>query len=271
MSVDLEALAQARWEQYCLVLQLSNEHRRWSTGKCLFLWRVHCDGTVTSTDANTARAVSVSYLLSNPSYKLCSKFHTFNEFGEAILILSTQFVMELRVYAMYGNSRTILALFVSLTVAEIGWWIALLILRMHYKYSGTDTNSPVPGLIMCADAALPHKAWSALFDATMLVIECVILGLALHKTWQHQRDATANPFITQLARESVMYFVTLDQLATGFRNVIPVILVNRLMISVRQTVYERNHEFSGYNPPPTVAYPDRSQGLTDFMELRSFE
>lgn len=253
-----EAFQQAFSERYCLLaamalivheyfLQLDNEvelfwKARLSSAKCIFLWNRYYSLLYSLAAAST-------FFIPNPSYNLCIKYHKFDQFGEAVLILSTQVVMEMRLYAMYGAHKFMKWLCIALSTAEIVWWIFIVSIRFQDYYANTDTNNPAPGLHMCAYGALRATYWSALSDVAVLLVECTILALALAKVWQQRRG---NPLFLRLARESTMYFaimfsvyvadlalylvnrITLNQVSSGFRNVLPVILVNRLMISLRE-------------------------------------
>ncbi|EPQ51358.1 hypothetical protein GLOTRDRAFT_133227 [Gloeophyllum trabeum ATCC 11539] len=171
--------------------------------------------------------------------------------------------MQMRVHAMYGNSRTILTLFVIMTVGEVSFWIVFLALGgydgMTARYGNAGTNNPSPGLYFCADGDFAHKHWYAYFDTPILIIEITLVVLALYKAWQQHRGGNPNRLMMMLARESILYFVvvcaiyavdqvlnfmnrmTLDELVNGYRNAIPVILANRLMISVRVAYYDHDY------------------------------
>ncbi|KZT28031.1 hypothetical protein NEOLEDRAFT_1167736, partial [Neolentinus lepideus HHB14362 ss-1] len=172
------------------------------------------------TIANIAKLLGVDYYI-------------FDEFGEAVLILSTQFVMPLRVYAMYGAKRSIMRLLIAFTTAEIAWWLFLFFMRMHGPFAIQF------GVIITLTRR--SQCWDGYQQS----------GTG---TLHHYRDITSNPLLRKVARESVIYLVimftvytldlvlycmnsiALDQIWTGFRDVFPPILVNRLMTSVRGTL-----------------------------------
>ncbi|TFK50317.1 hypothetical protein OE88DRAFT_1735898 [Heliocybe sulcata] len=231
------------------------------------------------------------------------------DIGQMLLTLSTQLVMILRIFAMYGNSKRVVVLFGALTTGEFAFWIVLLVRRISRGYDGTSTNEPVPGVFICANGDFPKEHWAMFFDTSIIIVESVLLLLALYKLWAQRKDEMPNKLLMRLTMESIFYFIavfgiymidqglwivnhaspllvpqgaeptdsyyaqlTLDELVTGFRNAIPPILVNRLMISVRSAYYD--HDLADDTVSHLLRFagqPTSSAVLGAPIELRTFD
>lgn len=297
--MDVSALQQASWERcsrvsalsllvYEYVLQYENEVRlfwrqRWSLGKYIFLWNRYYSLFYVS-------AITVVYLLDHPSLTLCLKSDLLEDIGQMLLTISTQAVMILRIFAMYGNNQFVLTLFGLLTTGEMAFWIVVVTRRIRKGYDGSSTNNPEPGVFICANSDFPHEHWGMFFDTSVIIVESILLSLALYKLWSQRREATPNRLLMRLTAESILYFIvvfgvymidqglwivnhlTLDELITGFRNTLPPILVNRLMISVRSAYYDHDMSLDTMSHPIRFAgQPTRSAVLGAPIELRTFD
>ncbi|KAJ7142134.1 hypothetical protein C8R43DRAFT_892158, partial [Mycena crocata] len=166
-------------------------------------------------------------------------------------------ILCLRLYAMYGRSRKVLAALVSLLISEV----AALVIFFEI---------PKAGLIMfiCADADPPHVHWMAYVPVIMLTTESIFLGLALFKVLDHFPSGTydGGRIIPRLTRQSVLFFfgvrdkifivhlanlvvwmintLTVNELLTGYSFAIPAVLANRLLISVREQIEPADTVFS---------------------------
>lgn len=263
MTVDVAAYRQAGWERTsylcmaCLLgyeyfLQLGNEveyfwQKRWSFGKYLFLWSRYY-----SLVYNTINAVV--FMQSSPSLDLCTKFFHAQNGSTAVQMITTHVILELRLYAMYGRSKKILALLVFLISAEATVMGVLFGLN---RPGLIGTDSPAEGVTICADGdPLDGHHWIMYYWVAILSIESCLLSLALYQAWMHRKRVQGGGLMRALTRDSVFYFimifwiylanlvlwaknrVTLDELGTSYSLVISVILANRLMIGVRSTYYQ---------------------------------
>ncbi|KAG5636328.1 hypothetical protein H0H81_008412 [Sphagnurus paluster] len=129
---------------------------------------------------------------------------------------------------MYGSTRKILALFVSVVTIspEIGlkdatFQICMTLLEalaMGLVFGLPNpkliaTNNPLTGVFICADAdPMDGTHWVVYYWASILVIEGVLLLLALFKAWQHRTAARGSSLMQQLSKDSVIYFFTLVHL-----------------------------------------------------------
>jgi len=263
MVVDVVAYRQAGWERtsylcmaalltYEYFLQLGNEveyfwQKRWSFGKCLFLWSRYY-----SLFYNTVNAVF--FMQPKPTLDLCTKFFHAQNTSTAVQMVTTHIILELRLYAMYGRSKKILALLFVLISCEA---TAMGVLFGVSKPGVIGTNNPAEGVFICADAdPMDGSHWIMYYWVSVLSIESCLLTLALYQAWRHRHKTQGGGLMRALTRDSVLYFimifwiyllnlslwaknvVTLDELGTSYSLVISVILANRLMISVRSTYYQ---------------------------------
>ncbi|KAF8815425.1 hypothetical protein BYT27DRAFT_7194427 [Phlegmacium glaucopus] len=258
MSINIEALIQARWERnaylacaalilYEYFLQLDAEvlyfwKQRWSVAKVLFLWNRYYSVTY-----NIANAVV--FLQPRPSYNVCSKFFHWQNTGASLQVVTTHIILELRLWAMYGNKRKILLLFIALTTGEA---LAMGLVFGLVNPNLIATNEPFPGVFICADGdPLDGTHWTVYYWLTIVIIEFTLLLLALIKAWQHRSSVGGSALMQELTRDSVFYFIiifwiyiantvlwfinrlTLDELGTAFAFVISSIFANRLLIAIR--------------------------------------
>jgi len=276
MAVDVAAYRQAGWERTsylcmaCLLtyeyfLQLGNEveyfwQKRWSFGKCLFLWSRYYSLVYNITNA-------VFFMQPAPSLDLCTKFFHAQNTSTAVQMVTTHVILELRLYAMYGRSKRILALLVFLISAEATAMGVLFGINMPGLIG---TNNPYEGVLICADAdPLNGSHWIMYYWVAVLCIESSLLSLALYQAWKYRNKTQGGSLMRALTRDSVFYFImifwiylanlvlwaknriTLDELGTSYSLVISVILANRLMIGVRSTYYRSEASLAVV---PTIAF-----------------
>ncbi|KAI0075969.1 hypothetical protein K474DRAFT_1598918 [Panus rudis PR-1116 ss-1] len=264
MSVDLSAFEHARWERYCqlaatvflgyeYLLQFSAEidlfwRKRWSLGKCVFLWsRYYSLGFNIGFYSSSAIFCS-----SNANRCPGNRFFHWQNTGASLQVVTTHIILELRIYAMYGNSRYILALCCFLTLCEA---TVMGVIFGTPKPGLVGTNNPAPGLFICADSDPPGEHWITYYWTSILCIEGILLSLSVYKGYQNYRTGHGGSLMKELTRHSVFYFIvifwiyllnqilwvvnvlTLDELGTGFSFTVSAVLANRLMIAVRERYY----------------------------------
>lgn len=298
---DIKGLIEAGWERnaylacatlvgYEYLLQLSNEveffwKQRWSIAKCLFIWSRYY-----SVGYNISNAVI--FMQSHPSFEMCSTFFHWQNTGASLQVITTHIILELRLYAMYGSTRKILALFICMTLLEA---LAMGLVFGLPNPKLIATNNPLTGVFICADAdPMDGTHWVVYYWASILVIEGVLLLLALFKAWQHRTAARGSSLMQQLSKDSVIYFftifwiylanlilwyknrITLDELGTAFSFVLSSIFANRLLISVRSTHYRgRTPEVDTYLPSvhfvrASVGTSNATKTINNEVELATF-
>ncbi|KIL57904.1 hypothetical protein M378DRAFT_358522 [Amanita muscaria Koide BX008] len=285
MSIDTEALIQARWErnaylscsvlivyEYFLHFGAEVEYfwkQRWSLAKCLFLW---------------SRYYSVAYNISNavvfmqprPSFDVSNTFFHWQNTGAALQTITTHVLLELRLWAMYGSTRKVLLLFALLTIGEaLSMGLVLGIPNPNL----IGTNEPFPGVFICADSDPNNGShWVVYYWVAICAIELILLSLALRKAWEH-REASGSIIMKRLTAESAIYFIayvrysvtgpfrlmfcrifwiyianmilwiinriTLDEFGTAFSFVLPSIFANRLLISARSAAHGADDKYIG--------------------------
>ncbi|KIM86912.1 hypothetical protein PILCRDRAFT_815363 [Piloderma croceum F 1598] len=279
MAVDVEAFRQAGWERssylcmaallaYEYFLQLGNEVeyfwlKRWSFGKCLFLWSRYYSLFYNAVNA-------FFFMQPHPSLEVCLTFFHAQNTCTAVQMITTHVILELRLYAMYGRSKKILLLLFALISCEA---TAMGVLFGVAKAGVIGTNNPYEGVFICADGdPLNGSHWIMFYWVAVCSIESCLLGLALYKAWEHRHRTQGGGLMRALTRDSVLYFImifwiylanlvlwaknriTLDELGTSYSLVISVILANRLMISVRSSYYQK--ETTSVTNLPSIAFND---------------
>jgi len=229
--------------------------KRWTFGKAIFLWSRYFGLAWMTINATV-------FMQEHPSSNLCFGFFRYQDVGAMLVLLTTHIILELRLYALYGNSKKLLAFFVLLLLAEIGIGVYL----FEYPFKGVvATNNPYPNVYICADGDPPGKHVIAFFPTSSLAVETILLSLALYKAYQSYSFGYGG-FIEVLTRDSVRYFLviftiylataiiwfvnnlTLNESLTGFWGGIPNIFVNRLLINIRLAYYTKNDHLPGQTP-----------------------
>ncbi|KAJ7612114.1 hypothetical protein FB45DRAFT_843411 [Roridomyces roridus] len=277
--IDYTEWTQTQWERNCqlsaavivfieYVLQLTNEYdlfwaKKWTLAKCLFLWSRYY-----SLGYNIANAVV--FMQYNASVAVRTNFFHWQNGGAILQYITTQIILSLRIYAMYGRSKKVLAFLTFMVLAEIA---AMVVLFEVPKAGLVGTNNPSLDLFICADGDPPHVHWEAYVPVITLITESILLSFAVNKALQQYMSGTpGGRILPKLTRESVFFFcaivgvhvanltiwmintvgflvapsiispdifsfqLTVNELVTGFSFAIPAVLANRLLISVRQHV-----------------------------------
>jgi len=273
MAVDFEALVQARWKRnaylacaalilYEYFLQLDAEvqyfwKQKWSVAKFLFIWNRYY-----SLAYNISNAVV--FMQPNPSFELCSNFFHWQDTGASLQVVTTHIILELRLWAMYGNNMKFLFIFIALTLGEV-LAMGLVFGLPNQKLLGT--NEPFPGVFICADGdPTDGTHWVVYYWIAIVIVEFTLLVLALFKAWQHRASKGGSALMRELTQDSMIYFIiifwiyiantvlwfinrfTLDELGTSFAFVVSSIFANRLLISVR-SAYFKDDETSAIQFP----------------------
>jgi len=189
-----------------------------------------------------------------PPLTFCARFFHGQNTSIAVQMITTHVILELRLYAMYGRNRKILALLVFLISAEA---TVMGVLFGVMRPGLVGTNNPAEGVFICADGdPLDGAHWTMYYWVAVLFIESCLLSLALYQAWLHRSKSHGGGLMRALTRDSVIYFVlifwiylanlvlwaknriTLNELGVSYSLVISVILANRLMIGVRSTYYQ---------------------------------
>ncbi|KAJ6576447.1 hypothetical protein DFH09DRAFT_1149393 [Mycena vulgaris] len=281
-TVDFTAFTRAQWERNCqlaaaiiviyeFIFQFHNEvqlfwKRRWTFAKCLFIW-------------------SRYYAL---VFSICETFFKIQNPGAVIQFITPQVTLCLRLYAMYGRSKKLLAFLITLVCGEFAGMIVLLVLP---KEGVVGTNNPSALLFICADADPPGEHWIAYVPVLTLVTESCFLSLAVFKAWQQWRiGIRGGHLLPQLTKESVLFFTAIvavhlanliiwlfntietNEMFTGFTFAVPAVLANRLLISVRQQIDPGTSSLTTSEYPvrlPARATQKSSQGVNSELEMQT--
>ncbi|KIJ40819.1 hypothetical protein M422DRAFT_256253 [Sphaerobolus stellatus SS14] len=270
--------------------------KRWSAAKTLFLWNRYYGLTFNVTNA-------VFFLWNHPSenvspmqreliydsnkdvYKLwvliyksqhilhrdadvSYQFISWLNAGATLQTVSIHLILQLRIWAMWGSTKTVLiamvrempsdskgnssVLQVLLALFEA---LALGVSLGAPKEKLIVTSQPFPGVFICTDIIPPNSPrWPVFYYAVILITEMVLLCMALYKARLYRVGPLGRRGLLQeLVRHSVFYFMaifwiyavnlgiwvvnrsTLNELATSFSLVLPLILANRLLITTKVT------------------------------------
>ncbi|KAJ6552789.1 hypothetical protein B0H19DRAFT_1263241 [Mycena capillaripes] len=271
MDIDYTAFTQTQWERNCQLsaaiivvfeyLMLFPKEvdlfwkRRWTWAKCLFIWSRYYslgynigNGAVFMQSDASVDLYVIRCIVDSVKYSFPDAPNSFTgKMVEQFFI-----ILSLRLYAIYGRSKKILAFLTAVILSEIA---AMIVLFEVPKDGLVGTNNPSVNLFICADADPPHVHWMAYVPAIILVTESILLGLAVFKASQQFRAGIAGGrILPQLTKESVFFFaaifgvhlgnliiwmvnnLTTNELFTGYSFSIPAVLANRLLISVREQV-----------------------------------
>ncbi|KAK2464777.1 hypothetical protein APHAL10511_003195 [Amanita phalloides] len=251
-------IRQSRWERngylccavvlfYEYFLQLDSEveyfwERRWSLAKVLFLWSRYFGLMFNISNAAV-------YMQKQPSFDVRYRFFHWQDTGASLQIITTHLILELRIWAMYGNSRKMFFVLLFLIIAEA---TAMGVIFGVPRADLVATNNPLNGVYICADGDPTNgHHWAVFFWLASLVIDLILFFLAMWKAWEH-RSKPQSRLMREVVAQSVLYFVaifwiyvanmviwfvnriTLNEFGTPFSFVIPSICANRLLISCRR-------------------------------------
>ncbi|KAG9313976.1 hypothetical protein JVU11DRAFT_4752 [Chiua virens] len=150
----------------------------------------------------------------SPSIR-CIRLFEFRAWGALIYSWATQATMQLRIYALYRQSKRILVLMFVLFLCEVAA-IAFVIWRTIGPGSALKaTNDVAPGGHFCAFSGInPNFIYIFIpflcFEAFLFFLAARIFIENMKRSWdlQSRRDSGtgATPFISILARDSICYF-----------------------------------------------------------------
>lgn len=151
-------------------------------------------------------------------------------------------ILELRLYAMYSSSRKILWLFILMTLSEasvmgvvvgmpvpglrgecpffafLGLQAAPWTVPYFFLFIWKGTNSPSPGLFICADGDPIRRHWVSYYWTSLLITESILLSLSVYKAYVFQRTGAGGNLMRILTRDSVLYFILyVDRVRVGGR------------------------------------------------------
>ncbi|KAF8321513.1 hypothetical protein F5887DRAFT_352934 [Amanita rubescens] len=193
MSFDVAGVSQSRWERdtylccavlivYEYLLQLDSEvkyfwERRWSPAKVLFLWSRYYGLIFNISNAAV-------FVQKQPSFDVSLRFFHWQNIGASVQIITTQLILELRIWAMYGNSWKMLVLLLLLIAGEA---VALGIIFGIPRTDLVATNHPLNGVYICADGDPTNALW---------------------KAWEHRSNPPSR-LMKEVVLQSVLYFLAI--------------------------------------------------------------
>ncbi|KZV65290.1 hypothetical protein PENSPDRAFT_689996 [Peniophora sp. CONT] len=266
------------------VLQFDKEveyfwRKRWSVGKVLFFW---------------SRYFTMAFVIGNAAG---ARFFHWQNTGAALQVITTHLVLEMRLYAMWRNTRVVVCILIGLVVMEcttIGVLFGtpngygnthflLFVTTVDELTSfGTGLNQAGTGVFICADGDSPGKPWIVFYYTVILITEVTLLTLSIIKAWMHRKTAMKSGLLVVLTKDSVYYFLylfwvyllneviwviniaSLNELATGFAFSISAVFANRLMISLRETYYKQQEASRVFRPGSNLRFRPGLPASTSF-------
>jgi len=164
-----------------------------------------------------------------------------------VTTLCVQGILQLRVYALYDRTRTILTFLVGASILEVASMAILVGITASHLYHlpiiSTNTGCFYEGLL----------GFSALFWVPGLLYEPILLLLVLYKAWPFRNKRMRSNLITRIARDSLTYcaaifailfisaiiwslFPTYINIVNPWSAALPSILGSRLLLNMRDAV-----------------------------------
>ncbi|KAJ7354461.1 hypothetical protein DFH08DRAFT_854918 [Mycena albidolilacea] len=147
--------------------------------------------------------------------------------GIAVLIdVSVELVLALRVYALYGCTKTIGAFLLLLIAGFLGVMIAVPILAFDY------TRFPSwPGpCIVTGKPSIAGPKFIIAFYASPMVFDIIMTTLTVYKVMDHNRHGGSSSLLNRMVRDGIFYFVAITSL--NLLNVIFFIQPNTLIQAI---------------------------------------
>ncbi|CAA7268611.1 unnamed protein product [Cyclocybe aegerita] len=187
---------------------------------------------------------SIALILHNIDPR-CDRLQTYHQYLAVVIQFVVACMLIMRMYALYGRSRFVLALYICVTAAAgaIACW-AIIGGRKTKKH---EVDVPIGCAVSVArDRAIRFAAaWSG-----MLIFDSLVFGMTLYKSLTLPRLRGVN-LISVLLRDGSMYFGIImvsnftnvltfllggpftRGVATTFTNVISSVMISRLMLNLR--------------------------------------
>ncbi|KAJ7839253.1 hypothetical protein B0H14DRAFT_1075508 [Mycena olivaceomarginata] len=150
--------------------------------------------------------------------------------GIAVLIdVSVELVLALRVYALYGCSKTIGAFLLLLIAGFLGVMIAVPILAFDYT---RFPSWPSPCIIVevTGKPSIAGPKFIIAFYASPMGFDIVMTTLTVYKVIDHNRHGESSSLMNRMVRDGIFYFVAITSL--NLLNVIFFIQPNTLIQAI---------------------------------------
>lgn len=171
----------------------------------------------------------------------CRKFATLPTVFVISLVLITHVIFLLRTYALYGKSRTILAVLIPCWIIEAGVliWTAF-----------DERLTFLPKGFGCVPAS-PRRIQGVVTWTAPFIYDCMICVFTLRKSLQYRRDNNDVAIVQIVLRDGLVYFAVmftcyfvnifiyllapegLQDINAGFSTSITVIMTCRLILNLR--------------------------------------
>lgn len=154
---------------------------------------------------------STAFFLDKPSLAFCRVFVPMEVWPTWIIVSTVQVMLQMRLYVLYQRSKKVLALLVTLFLAE-----AAVTLVMCVKFSSTvnASNQPLPGVYFCTSSTSSEQFFP---DSvyTILAFESILFCLCIWASYQRSKGDFSAPglrwsrshLIDILIEGNVFYFL----------------------------------------------------------------
>jgi len=215
--------------------------RRWSLGKCLYLFIRYLGLLTVIFDISVMFGASIT---SN----FCTAFIWWEIISAFSAVLSAQVVLLCRVYAVYGGNKKLLG--VLAVMLALGTFATLLVLGLG-KPEGIGLTSPFTG---CFASPTAKSIWFWMLPS--LIHETVFCSLMIFKAIQILQDGYGSPLLSAMIHDSCIYFL----------GIFTTLLVNCILC------YPKNEVWSGMASlwTSTISCTTGSRLLVNIIEWGEF-
>ncbi|TCD63508.1 hypothetical protein EIP91_005341 [Steccherinum ochraceum] len=181
--------------------------------------------------------------------QICVIYLMCNDIVTLVQTLLMQVILQLRVYALYERSKSVLLLLLAMCALEMAAMASLVGVTIgnleHLPIASTPTGCYYRGLLEL----------SALFWVPGLIFEPILCILVIYKAWSPKNPSRSIPLVATVARDSLLYFIaifaillcstiiwavnpTYINMVMPWSAALPSILGSRLLLNMREKVYQ---------------------------------
>ncbi|KAG1732013.1 uncharacterized protein EDB91DRAFT_704498 [Suillus paluster] len=138
----------------------------------------------------------------------------FENWGSFVFQMTSQAIMSMRIYAMYMQSRTVLALLTTFFLATAGLGIAVGVTVLGPKSGISATEFVLSGINVCGPSVNTASSLPLAYDIFGLCTSVLQFALAVGRFTQHALEMRqmlhrwqVNEFMKILVQDSILYFL----------------------------------------------------------------
>ncbi|KAF9560655.1 hypothetical protein CPC08DRAFT_762573 [Agrocybe pediades] len=213
-------------------------------------------------------------ILSKGNHRQCNHFYKWQGWSGLAISVLTEVALQLRIYALYPENKIVISVMLLAFLASTGV-SASIVARAVSNLDSVPLSTP-GGLEFCLPTSI--VSWYYTYFIPVLVFESFLCGLAVYKTLNMRTTSTLSVFssgrhfLRVLFRDSVVYFlaisathlttmlfwllgnVELSEIPLVFSAAFPIVIINRLILNIREMKYNSGHGSEGAAPFKNVNY-----------------